>query len=337
VVDVKPWERQRDSDGRLEPRHWYERFTNFRLQGPDRSLLAVYRYWKAQGGAGARDVTYVAKAWEQAAEKWRWQERARAWDAERTKRTTATQDQGGMALAATKGKPWERQPWETSAGFRAFHEFYLPQKPPRSVDEAYRNCYAQHYGLQHDEIRVAKKRASGTWRNWSRGNRGYNGRPIKDATSWAKRVGAWDDYQAVLDCRRWEEEHLQETGRRYDIIEQQRKAILKSIDPNEFTSDDWVEFLKWFYFGEGGGGLVEFILRLRAAREISDEMRIAIFARDNYTCRYCGRRMDLTIDHVFPKSRGGKATEDNLVTCCNHCNSTKWARTPEEAGMVLSG
>ena len=63
-----------------------------------------------------------------------------------------------------------------------------------------------------------------------------------------------------------------------------------------------------------------------------------IHLRDEYRCRYCGddlSQADLTIDHVFPKSRGGGNTWKNLVTACVTCNSTKGDRTPEEAGMPL--
>lgn len=61
-----------------------------------------------------------------------------------------------------------------------------------------------------------------------------------------------------------------------------------------------------------------------------------IFRRDGHVCGYCESKKDLTIDHVFPKSRGGKNTWDNLVTCCKKCNAKKDNRTPKEAGMKLN-
>jgi len=60
-----------------------------------------------------------------------------------------------------------------------------------------------------------------------------------------------------------------------------------------------------------------------------------IFKRDHGVCQYCGSRERLTIDHVVPKSRGGKSIWDNLVTACQRCNSLKGDQTPEEAGMHL--
>jgi hypothetical protein len=46
-------------------------------------------------------------------------------------------------------------------------------------------------------------------------------------------------------------------------------------------------------------------------------------------------RYDLTLDHVFPKSRGGPKTWENIVSCCHACNENKGARTPQEANMKL--
>lgn len=60
-----------------------------------------------------------------------------------------------------------------------------------------------------------------------------------------------------------------------------------------------------------------------------------IFKRDHHKCQYCGINKDLTLDHVIPKSRGGKTSWDNLVSACKVCNSRKGDNLPEEAGMPL--
>ncbi len=61
-----------------------------------------------------------------------------------------------------------------------------------------------------------------------------------------------------------------------------------------------------------------------------------VFRRDGYTCQYCGKTgVELTLDHVIPKSRGGESTWENLVAACKTCNTKKGNRTPEEAGMRL--
>ncbi|NDJ52820.1 MAG: HNH endonuclease [Chloroflexi bacterium] len=61
-----------------------------------------------------------------------------------------------------------------------------------------------------------------------------------------------------------------------------------------------------------------------------------IFRRDGYRCQYCGSKHNLTIDHVFPRHRGGQHTWDNVVTACASCNRRKGGRTPEEANMALA-
>src|SRR5215510_7396771 len=66
--------------------------------------------------------------------------------------------------------------------------------------------------------------------------------------------------------------------------------------------------------------------------------RHRIFARDRYRCQYCGRHgtaFDLTLDHILPKSRGGRTLAENLLTSCQVCNNRKGDRTPEEARMPL--
>jgi 5-methylcytosine-specific restriction endonuclease McrA len=63
--------------------------------------------------------------------------------------------------------------------------------------------------------------------------------------------------------------------------------------------------------------------------------RRSILARDDHTCQYCGSKTSLTIDHVFPRHRGGESTWENLVCCCLRCNNKKGPLTPQEAGMRL--
>ncbi len=60
-----------------------------------------------------------------------------------------------------------------------------------------------------------------------------------------------------------------------------------------------------------------------------------VLRRDRGTCQYCGSRDRLTLDHVLPKSRGGKDTWENLVAACVPCNNRKGNRTPAEANMPL--
>jgi 5-methylcytosine-specific restriction endonuclease McrA len=83
--------------------------------------------------------------------------------------------------------------------------------------------------------------------------------------------------------------------------------------------------------------LLRFV-RIRQRKDYVPFTRANIFARDEFTCQYCGQRHaseDLTYDHVIPQARGGKRTWDNIVSACVPCNKRKADKTPAEAGMHL--
>src|SRR5262245_12676443 len=66
--------------------------------------------------------------------------------------------------------------------------------------------------------------------------------------------------------------------------------------------------------------------------------RSNIYARDHNTCQYCGRgfgRGELNLDHILPRSQGGRTSWENVVCSCVRCNRRKGGRTPEQAGMRL--
>ncbi len=66
--------------------------------------------------------------------------------------------------------------------------------------------------------------------------------------------------------------------------------------------------------------------------------RVNVFTRDKFTCQYCGispHRSQLNLDHVIPRSLGGKTTWENVVTSCVECNRRKGGRTPEQARTPL--
>jgi 5-methylcytosine-specific restriction endonuclease McrA len=61
--------------------------------------------------------------------------------------------------------------------------------------------------------------------------------------------------------------------------------------------------------------------------------RRAVFARDSWTCQYCGARSNLTVDHVIPRSKGGASSWENIVASCAPCNRRKGDMTPIQANM----
>jgi len=82
--------------------------------------------------------------------------------------------------------------------------------------------------------------------------------------------------------------------------------------------------------------IIRLLKYIRHFNRVLRANRNRIYKRDNYTCVYCGSERHLTLDHVIPKSRGGKNDWNNLVTSCQKCNLKKADRTPEEAKMKMS-
>jgi len=85
------------------------------------------------------------------------------------------------------------------------------------------------------------------------------------------------------------------------------------------------------------------VIRLLAYRHIPQQTRALsrknILLRDRNTCQFCRRMLpasELTLDHVVPRSRGGRSSWENLVACCYRCNNSKGDRTPEEVGFALA-
>lgn len=56
---------------------------------------------------------------------------------------------------------------------------------------------------------------------------------------------------------------------------------------------------------------------------IPDKLRQKVYERDEWKCRRCGARSNLTVDHVWPHARGGGISMENLQTLCEPCNASK--------------
>jgi len=106
--------------------------------------------------------------------------------------------------------------------------------------------------------------------------------------------------------------------------------------------DFWDENNSYDYFGTDNYVLgIPKVIRLTAYNKIPVTIRLNrrnIILRDNHTCSYCNKKKNLSelnIDHIVPKSKGGKNTRDNLTCSCFDCNTKKRDRTPRQAGMKL--
>ncbi|MEP6482648.1 MAG: HNH endonuclease [Rhodoglobus sp.] len=74
-------------------------------------------------------------------------------------------------------------------------------------------------------------------------------------------------------------------------------------------------------------------VRIPSGRHVPVSRR-GVLRRDTHRCGYCGGSAN-TIDHVLPRSRGGKDSWENLVACCLRCNNIKGDRTPAEMNWTL--
>jgi 5-methylcytosine-specific restriction endonuclease McrA len=62
--------------------------------------------------------------------------------------------------------------------------------------------------------------------------------------------------------------------------------------------------------------------------------RKAILNRDNRECAYCGKEAD-TIDHIHPRSKGGRHEWTNVISACRKCNAKKGNKLLAEIGWKL--
>jgi 5-methylcytosine-specific restriction endonuclease McrA len=81
--------------------------------------------------------------------------------------------------------------------------------------------------------------------------------------------------------------------------------------------------------------LIDFVFKFPFGVKLS---RTNILIRDNAECQYCSKKLNrkrFTVDHVVPRSKGGKSSWENLVACCSKCNTHKGDKSPKEAGLKL--
>lgn len=107
--------------------------------------------------------------------------------------------------------------------------------------------------------------------------------------------------------------------------DESRRARVLDLD-----RDEWTKFLRQTDILETevlqrskDGKLAKAILR-KSQRQIDTHVSWAVFKRDNYCCRYCGRDgVPLTVDHLVLWEEGGPSIEANLLSACRKCNKTR--------------
>jgi 5-methylcytosine-specific restriction endonuclease McrA len=127
----------------------------------------------------------------------------------------------------------------------------------------------------------------------------------------------------------------------------------KAIDPENFQTynfDDWQDVSQQMVEVDASELICSPSISIKVPRVIVlmlyDKLpkrhvrfsRKNIFERDNWKCQYCGvkpAKADINLDHVVPRSRGGKTTWDNIVASCFRCNSKKGNKTLKQLGWKL--
>lgn len=137
---------------------------------------------------------------------------------------------------------------------------------------------------------------------------------------------AWTEYQKSQDPTRragvhWQEVECERCGDSFMAPEKYERQICDSCltdvmggstDAKEWSLDDTDE-------SRVKGQPV-------SRQPIAPADRWATWERDDFTCRRCGSRRNLSVDHIIPVSRGGPSSIDNYQTLCRSCNSSKGAR-----------
>ncbi len=80
------------------------------------------------------------------------------------------------------------------------------------------------------------------------------------------------------------------------------------------------------------------VMRLFATYKLQKRVPLTrhnVFLRDHYVCQYCPSFLNLTLDHIIPRSKGGQTTWENLVTCCKICNHKKGSKNLKDLGWQL--
>ena len=66
----------------------------------------------------------------------------------------------------------------------------------------------------------------------------------------------------------------------------------------------------------------EIIIEKRS-RVITEDVRDAVWRRDDGKCTQCGSNENLEFDHIIPHSKGGANTKRNIQLLCEPCNRKK--------------
>ncbi|MBI1336667.1 MAG: HNH endonuclease [Phycisphaera sp.] len=163
--------------------------------------------------------------------------------------------------------------------------------------------------------------------------------------------------QVLVLNKLWMAVRVVDARRAFSLLVRDLAEVIH-VDDGAYTShnfDDWTgvsqarehfdrlqqnhyEFVNTVRFSVAVPKVIRLLGYDRLPRQEVKLNRRNIFARDRNQCQYCGKHfptMELTLDHVRPRSQGGGSSWDNLVCCCVPCNAKKGGRTPDQAHMKM--
>jgi hypothetical protein len=121
----------------------------------------------------------------------------------------------------------------------------------------------------------------------------------------------------------------------------QRQDDLSQVKILPMTLENWEAFLRQCdileieILAQDPTGITKKLVR-KSQRQIDGYVQWAVFQRDHYTCRYCGRTgIPLSVDHIVLWEEGGATVKDNLLAACKACNRDR-GNTQYEAWMQSS-
>lgn len=126
-----------------------------------------------------------------------------------------------------------------------------------------------------------------------------------------------------------------------------QRAINLLLDEKAVVVEESGEFLRTVRDKFSIPSVIALRRYINVPRRHAHWSRKGVLVRDNYTCIYCGAQLgalqrgkvlakaDFTIDHIVPRSKGGRDTWTNTACACSACNHKKGDRMPNDAGMRL--
>lgn len=138
--------------------------------------------------------------------------------------------------------------------------------------------------------------------------------------------------------------------RAFAILYKDESEVLDEVDEvvKPFTFNEWIrysftlngerEYVRTIRFRIAVPRVIRLLRCMSIPKYEVKLTKKSILQRDGHTCQYCGKKYQmnkLTIDHIIPRSKGGKTSWTNMVTACVNCNLRKGRRLPWEVGMKL--